>query len=99
MERRELKELLAPEAVEALERRLSAEDLEVLRLFAEQAVHMGICYRTLGIGWQHPSTRLQYRSGRHKSTRHAASQRRQQGAKRRLEARRHAYRHKGCMSY
>lgn len=84
MERRELRELLAPLVVEKLEQRLCSEDLEVLRLFAEQAVAMGIDYRALGVGWHHPSTRLQYRGGRHRSQK--ASHRRQQAAKARLEA-------------
>ncbi|OLP98769.1 hypothetical protein AK812_SmicGene18789 [Symbiodinium microadriaticum] len=34
---------------------------------ADQAVRVGIDYRTLGLGWSHPNTRRQYRLGQHAS--------------------------------
>eukprot|EP00931_Biecheleriopsis_adriatica_P103648 TRINITY_DN78450_c0_g1_i1.p1 TRINITY_DN78450_c0_g1~~TRINITY_DN78450_c0_g1_i1.p1 ORF type:complete len:499 (-),score=87.80 TRINITY_DN78450_c0_g1_i1:25-1500(-) len=52
---------------------LSRLELRGLRQLAEQSVHMGIDYRTLGLGWHHPQSRTAYREGRQPSTAHAAS--------------------------
>ena len=38
-----------------------------LTALAEQAVRMGIDYARLGLGWDHPMTRMQYRHAQHAS--------------------------------
>jgi len=43
---------------------------------AEQAVRMGIDYASLGLGWDHPMTRMQYRQAQHNSILNPASRQR-----------------------
>eukprot|EP00440_Ansanella_granifera_P035121 gb/GFBE01038094.1/.p1 GENE.gb/GFBE01038094.1/~~gb/GFBE01038094.1/.p1 ORF type:complete len:529 (+),score=80.71 gb/GFBE01038094.1/:1-1587(+) len=50
----------------------------------EQAVHMGIDYRRLGQGWDHPVSRSQYRNGWHPSTTCVESRRRAQESQQHL---------------
>lgn len=62
----------------------SVEAMDALSRLAEQAVWMGIDYRTLGLGWNHPTTRSEYRCGQHPSTTHRASRRRAAESRRQL---------------
>jgi len=48
--------------------RLSRAELRGLRQLVEQSVVMGIDYRTIGLGWQHPQSRMAYREATHAST-------------------------------
>lgn len=41
--------------------------LSALSALAEQSVNMGIDYCSLGLGWHHPRSRMEYRSGSHPS--------------------------------
>jgi hypothetical protein len=50
--------------------------LAALLSLAEQTVDMGIDYRTLGLGWHHPRSRMEYRSGSHPSQKAEASRER-----------------------
>lgn len=51
----------------------------------EQAVTMGIDYRSLGHSWNHPMTRLQYRQACHPSTTCLASRQRAEASRQRLQ--------------
>mmetsp|Transcript_36223 Transcript_36223/g.67342 ORF Transcript_36223/g.67342 Transcript_36223/m.67342 type:complete len:491 (+) Transcript_36223:168-1640(+) len=51
---------------------------------AEQAVCMGIDYATLGLGWNHPRSRKQYRSLKHESIQAPPSRQRAEASRRRL---------------
>ncbi|CAE7562954.1 unnamed protein product [Symbiodinium microadriaticum] len=64
--------------------KLSSDIVRALAQLATQAVAMGIDYKTLGIGWHHPSSRTSYRRGEHRSTRSPASRQRQKASKARL---------------
>ncbi|CAJ1383073.1 unnamed protein product [Effrenium voratum] len=57
--------------------------VKALRQLAEQAVRSGIDYRTLGVGWHHPATRLGYRSS-HRSITCPASRKRAEESRQRL---------------
>jgi len=48
--------------------RLSRAELRGLRQLVEQSVVMGIDYRTIGLGWHHPQSRMAYREATHAST-------------------------------
>ncbi|CAK9111571.1 unnamed protein product [Durusdinium trenchii] len=65
-------------------KRLTAEELDAVCQLAEQAIHMGIDYRSLGIGWHHPASRSAYRAGRHRSIACEASRRRAAESRQRL---------------
>jgi len=41
--------------------------LDALLALAEQCINMGIDYSTLGLGWQHPRSRMEYRTASHPS--------------------------------
>lgn len=56
-----------------------------LAALGEQAVRMGIDYRSLGHSWEHPKTRLQYRLAQHPSTTCLASRQRAEISKQRLQ--------------
>jgi len=58
--------------------------VDALAALAEQAIWMGIDYRTLGLGWKHPTTRSEYRCGQHPSTTHRSSRRRAGESRKRL---------------
>ncbi|CAE7621590.1 unnamed protein product [Symbiodinium sp. CCMP2456] len=64
--------------------KISSDIVRALAQLAEQAVAMGIDYKTLGIGWHHPSSRTSYRRCEHRSTRSPASRQRQKASKARL---------------
>lgn len=51
----------------------------------EQAVRMGIDYRSLGHSWKHPTTRLQYRLAQHPSATCLASRQRAEATRQRLQ--------------
>mmetsp|Transcript_24894 Transcript_24894/g.65387 ORF Transcript_24894/g.65387 Transcript_24894/m.65387 type:complete len:545 (-) Transcript_24894:81-1715(-) len=55
--------------------------MKALASLSEQAITMGIDYGTLGLGWDHPVTRTQYREGRHPSTMAPASRRRAEASR------------------
>jgi len=58
-------------------------DLRVVRAFrllAEQ-VSRGIDYRSLGLGWDHPTARTEYRNGHHSSIQHPSSRTRNAASK------------------
>lgn len=57
---------------------VSASELNALASLAEQSVQMGIDYRSLGLGWDHPETRTRYRRCQHPSTTSTASRKRQE---------------------
>ena len=52
---------------------LTAEQFRAFRQLAEQAVTMGVDYATLGLGWEHPTSRCQYREATQDSIACAAS--------------------------
>jgi len=58
--------------------------LSLTRL-AEQAVFMGIDYSALGLGWNHPIARIQYRQGQHPSISASVSRSRAERSRIRLE--------------
>ena len=58
--------------------------VRVLAQLAKQAVHMGIDYQTLGVGWHHPDSRAAYRSCKHRSTCSPASRKRAAASRARL---------------
>lgn len=58
--------------------------LLALVALAEQAVCMGIDYATLGLGWNHPRSRKQYRSFKHESIQAHPSRQRADASRRRL---------------
>ncbi|CAE7465435.1 unnamed protein product [Symbiodinium sp. CCMP2592] len=64
--------------------KISSDIVRVLAQLARQAVAMGIDYKSLGIGWHHPSSRTSYRRCEHRSTRSPASRQRQKASKARL---------------
>eukprot|EP00438_Fugacium_kawagutii_P009743 Skav220211 [mRNA] locus=scaffold1600:20722:22560:- [translate_table: standard] len=45
---------------------------------------MGIDYRSLGVGWNHPATRMAYRKASHRSTRCRQSLQRQEESRKRI---------------
>lgn len=65
-------------------RRVSRLVLVALAELAEQAVHRGIDYGTLGLGYSHPKTRQQYRLASHPSATCGASRLRAEDSRRRL---------------
>lgn len=68
-EARMLGELLEDQPLAAaLAGAVSTAELRGVRQLAEQSVKMGIDYASLGLGWHHPQSRLQYRQARHDST-------------------------------
>jgi len=75
-----------PPLVDALiaSSKISATALEAFAELAEQAIWMGIDYRSLGLGWHHPSSRSEYRKGGHSSTTCEASRKRADASRRRL---------------
>mmetsp|Transcript_102466 Transcript_102466/g.182018 ORF Transcript_102466/g.182018 Transcript_102466/m.182018 type:complete len:604 (-) Transcript_102466:51-1862(-) len=48
--------------------RISRAELRALRQLVEQSVVTGIDYRTVGLGWHHPQSRMAYREAAHAST-------------------------------
>lgn len=58
--------------------------LDALAALAQQAIWMGIDYKTLGLGWDHPRTRTEYRGALHPSTSCKASRNRAALSRRRL---------------
>lgn len=54
----------------------SAPALAALVTLAEQSITMGIDYLSLGLGWHHPMSRMEYRSGSHDSQTAKASRNR-----------------------
>eukprot|EP00913_Durusdinium_trenchii_P032186 g30138.t1 len=73
-----------PGTAEPVWRKLPSEELDAVCQLAEQAIHMGIDYRSLGIGWHHPASRSAYRAGRHRSIACEASRRRAAESRQRL---------------
>jgi len=78
-----LSELLDDAAVK-LQKRCQPEEFQVLCQLAEQSIAMGIDYRSIGVGWNHPSTRMAYRKASHRSTRCEQSRKRQERSKERF---------------
>uniref|UniRef100_A0A7S4W576 Uncharacterized protein n=2 Tax=Alexandrium monilatum TaxID=311494 RepID=A0A7S4W576_9DINO len=66
--------------------RASPRALTALAALAEQSVRMGIDYSSLGIGWDHPNSRMAYRTGSHRSTMAPASRNRAEASRRSLAA-------------
>mmetsp|Transcript_72489 Transcript_72489/g.169836 ORF Transcript_72489/g.169836 Transcript_72489/m.169836 type:complete len:410 (-) Transcript_72489:49-1278(-) len=64
--------------------KLNESIVTVLAQLALQTVRMGIDYKTLGVGWHHPSTRMAYRSCKHRSTCAPASRKRASASRVRL---------------
>lgn len=63
-------------ALEADTGRQRTSSLQALLALAEQSVSMGIDYRSLGLGWHHPRSRMEYRSASHPSQTAKASRER-----------------------
>ncbi|CAK0794217.1 unnamed protein product [Prorocentrum cordatum] len=61
-----------PEAAEAALKKLPPAQGQALAALAEQSVRRGIDYASLGLGWDHPQTRLAYRSAQGGSFTHKA---------------------------
>lgn len=59
-------------------------ELRGLRQLVEQSVKRGIDYATLGLGWDHPESRVEYREARHNSITCAASRIRAECSRRQL---------------
>mmetsp|Transcript_30986 Transcript_30986/g.86966 ORF Transcript_30986/g.86966 Transcript_30986/m.86966 type:complete len:473 (-) Transcript_30986:156-1574(-) len=59
--------------------------VRALRLLAEQSTK-GIDYKTLGLGWEHPTARTEYRRGEHRSFTHAKSKARSETSREALNA-------------
>lgn len=78
--------LRSSEIVDALEGsgRVGQPVLAALAALAEQSVHMGIDYGTLGHNWNHPKSRTQYRQGQHPSTTCTASRVRAEASRQKL---------------
>lgn len=66
--------------------RMTAPACLAMTRLAEQAVHMGIDYATLGLHWNHPIARIQYRQGKHQSIMAPASRQRAERSRSRLES-------------
>eukprot|EP00854_Cymbomonas_tetramitiformis_P003409 gene3409-4288_t len=60
---------------------VSSEESQALALLAEQAIRRGIDYASLSLGWNHPTSRIEYREATHKSITCSASRLRQQRSK------------------
>lgn len=59
--------------------------LAALHALGEQAVRMGIDYKSLGLGFNHPKSRLQYRQAQHPSVTCFASRQRAEASRQRLQ--------------
>eukprot|EP00929_Paragymnodinium_shiwhaense_P058215 TRINITY_DN29150_c0_g1_i1.p1 TRINITY_DN29150_c0_g1~~TRINITY_DN29150_c0_g1_i1.p1 ORF type:complete len:500 (-),score=91.21 TRINITY_DN29150_c0_g1_i1:275-1774(-) len=57
---------------------------QLLYDLAEQSIHRGIDYATLGLGWHHPRSRLAYRHAQGQSFEHPASRKRQEMSRQHL---------------
>eukprot|EP00928_Gymnodinium_smaydae_P034280 TRINITY_DN24336_c0_g1_i2.p1 TRINITY_DN24336_c0_g1~~TRINITY_DN24336_c0_g1_i2.p1 ORF type:complete len:466 (-),score=86.39 TRINITY_DN24336_c0_g1_i2:120-1418(-) len=73
------------ELASAAASKLRPPELRALRLLAEQAC-CAIDYRSVGLGWEHPTDRLSYREGVHPSFQKEASKRRSQESREALRA-------------
>ena len=81
-----LQEQTFPALAKAAAGRASPEALEAIAALADQAVRCGIDYQSLGQGWSHPTTRLQYRRGDAPSATCPQSRRRAEESRQRLVA-------------
>eukprot|EP00747_Dinoflagellata_sp_TGD_P090226 gnl/TRDRNA2_/TRDRNA2_164621_c4_seq3.p1 gnl/TRDRNA2_/TRDRNA2_164621_c4~~gnl/TRDRNA2_/TRDRNA2_164621_c4_seq3.p1 ORF type:complete len:504 (+),score=97.65 gnl/TRDRNA2_/TRDRNA2_164621_c4_seq3:311-1822(+) len=64
--------------------RATSKHMTVLVQLANQAIRMGIDYRTLKLGWEHPTTRTQYRKANHPSATCKPSRQRAEESRARL---------------